>query len=97
MRPWTRLAVTSAFAGAFSIGFFGLHPEHFAAPLTDQGNYVQIRRRVFGHHAKERRFAYARAAKDANALADADRQQAVNCAYASAKRRRDIGAGERIG
>ena len=54
----------------------------FAAAFADQGNHVDVGRRVAGHHAQRHAFADARAGEDSHPLAFAAGQQAVDGANA---------------
>ena len=58
----------------------------FFAALADQRDHVDVGGRVAGDHAEHRRLADAAARKDADALAFAAGQQAVDRAHAHAQR-----------
>ena len=68
----------------------------FATTLANQANDDDFSVAVAGHHANERAFAHTRAAEDADALAAAHGEQAVDGTDARAERGADRDAVERL-
>ena len=71
--------------------------DHLPAALADQGDDVDVRLGVAGHHAQGGGFTHAGTGHDAHALALAQRQQGVDRADADIERLVDARAVQRVG
>ena len=65
---------------------FSMNSRDLAAALADQRDHVDVGVRVARDHAEQGRLADAGAGEDADALAPAERQEAVDGAHAGAMR-----------
>ena len=71
--------------------------QNLFAALSDEGDDVEVRRRVSGNHAKQRALADAAACEYAHSLASSARQDRVDATHAGVERLLDAPPAHRVG